>query len=67
MVLRFLQVFVRQRVRIDDDDGMAVKERELILELRLGMVEMRTQGTHFERRGIHRDDDIRFVSGRIDA
>ena len=67
MVLRFLQVFVRQRVRIDDDDGMAVKERELILELRLGMVEMRTQGTHFQCRGIHRDDDIRFVAGRIDA
>ena len=42
MVLRFLEVFVGQRISVNDDDGMAMIERELLIKMRLRVIEMRT-------------------------
>ena len=65
MILGFLEVFVGQCVRINNHDGMTVIERELIIEMRLRMVEMRTQSTYLERRGIHGYNHVGFVARRI--
>ena len=66
MVLRFLQVFFTQRVGIYNHDRMAVIERKLVIEMRLGMIEVRTQRAYFQRRRIHCYNHIGFVARSID-
>ena len=65
MILRFLQIFLRQRIRIYNHDCVPVVERKIIVKMRLRMIEMRTQCTYLQRRSVHRYDDIRFVTWGI--
>ena len=47
-------------------DNLNNTQRELLIEMRLRMVEMTTERADLERSGIHRYDHIRLVSRRID-
>ena len=62
MVLRFLKILVRQRVCIDNNDGVAMIECELVIVVRLRMVEMAAERAHFECRCVHGHNDIRLIA-----
>ena len=42
MVLRFFEVLIGQRIGINDDNRVTMIEGELLIKMRLRMIEMRT-------------------------
>ena len=62
MVLRLLQILIRQRVCIHNHNRLTMIERKMVIIMRLRMIEMTTECTYLEGRGIHSHNNIGLVT-----